>query len=135
MTKPEMLKEIASYYNIEKNIDFANFFGISAQNAYQKVKQGIMDYEEIYKRGPDISADWLLSGGEGEMLRANRIENTGNINYGNNSRQMVRMHETESVKKALDALSAEQAALSKEQDALAKAQDQISGLISILQSR
>lgn len=135
MTKPEMLKCIATYYGLDKNVDFAKFFGITEQLAHQWLKKGIMNFEEIYKRCPEISSDWLLSGGEGEMLRINRVENSGNIAFGNNSRQMVRMQESESVKRVLEALSVEQSSLAKEQEALAKAQDQISGLISILQSR
>lgn len=131
-----MIEAIAAYYHIEKNSDFANFFEISGQTAFQRRKQGIMAYEEIYRRCPDISPDWLLSGGEGPMLRADRIENNGNLAYGNNSRQIYKpIYETETVKKVVDALGKEQDALRSEQESLHKAQDQITGLIQILQTK
>ena len=130
MEKSEMLEAIASYYDIKKNVDFARFFDISEQLAFQQRKQGIMKYEEIYKRCPEISADWLLSGGEGPMLRAERFENNGNISFGANSRQIFKTpyYDNENTKKALEALE-------REQEALSKAQDQMTALISLLQSK
>ena len=143
MEKTDMLKEIAAYYHIEKNADFARFFEISEQTAFQRRKQGILMYEDIYQRCPDISPDWLLSGGEGPMLRQERIENnTGNLNFGNYSRQVFRTHESESMKKALDILKTEQEAVVREQEAVVReqmtvqrAQEQITGLIQILQTK
>ena len=136
MEKTEMIEAIAAYYHIEKNVDFAKFFDITGQTAFQRRKQGILAYEDIYRRCPDISPDWLLSGGEGPMLRAERIENNGNLNYGNNSRQVYRpVSDSESVKKMVDALGREQEALKQEQDAVRRAQEQISGLIQLLQNK
>lgn len=136
MEKTDMLKQIAEYYGLTKNMDFARFFEISDQNAYIKRKTGVLDFEEIYKRCPDISPDWLLSRGEGPMLRADRIENSGNISIGNNTRQILRTtHETETMKKALDAVTKGQEALEREQNALKTAQEQISGLIAILSQK
>lgn len=137
MEKTEMLEALASYYGITKNVDFAKFFGITEQAAFQQRKQGIMKFEEIYRRCPDISPDWLLNGGEGPMLRAERFENNGNVNIGANGRQVYKApyHDSETVKKALDALTGEQRALEREQAALSKAQDQMSGLITLLQSK
>ncbi len=130
-----MLKAIASYYGLEKNVDMAKFFGVTEQTAYMRMKQGILAYEDIYRLCPDISPDWLLSGGEGPMLRAERVENNGNLNIGNNAKQYFRTHESESVKKALEALDNEQKSLAREQEALARSQEQVSGLIQILQQK
>ena len=100
------------------------------------MKQGILAYEDIYRLCPDISPDWLLSGGEGPMLRADRIENNGNLNIGGNgAKQYFRTQESESVKKALDALENEQKALAREQEALARSQEQVTGLIQVLQNK
>ena len=130
MEKTEMLEAIATYYGISKNVDFAKFFGITEAAAFQQRKQGIMKYEEIYKKCPDISPDWLLGGGEGPMLRAERVENNGNMNFGANSRQVYKApyHDNETIKKSLDALV-------NERKALERAQEQISGLISLLTNK
>lgn len=115
--KAEMLRQIAEYYHITRNVDFAKFFGISEPLAFSRMKNGYLDYEEIYNRCPDISADWLLSGGEGPMLRAERKEGTQRGEPSGADRQSLR-----------DAMEA----LAKEQAALATAQEHISALISVL---
>ena len=115
--KAEMLKQIAEYYHITRNVDFAKFFGISEPLAFSRMKNGYLDYEEIYNRCPDISPDWLLSGGEGPMLRADRIEGAQRSEPSGADRQSLR--------EAMEALA-------KEQAALATAQEHISALISVL---
>ena len=125
MEKTEMLRQIAAHYHLERNIDFARFFGITAGTANQQRQQGILKYEDIYRLCPDISPDWLLSGGEGPMLRADRIENSGNLNFGDNVRQDI--NDSRAIKDALDSLR-------REQEALARSQEQVSCLITLLQS-
>ena len=128
MEKQEQIRAIAEHYGLTRNSDFARFFGISEQAAYQQQKQGSIKYEEVYRRCPDLSPDWLLNGGEGPMLRAERIENSGNFGFGDHVRQNLHIRESESLKTALESLRAEQ-------DSLKRAQEQISGLIALLQSR
>ena len=70
--KIEMLRQISEHYGISKNSDFAKFFGLTIQTAFQRLKNGSIDYEQIYEKCPDISPDWLLSCGEGPMLRKDR---------------------------------------------------------------
>ena len=126
----EILKKIADYYGISKNVEFARFFGLSEPTAFNRLKTGYIDFEEIYEKCPDISSDWLLSG-EGPMLRAERdkmVIASQNTNIGEGANQNVSVVESKDLEKALTALA-------REQDALARAQEQISGLIEILKSK
>ena len=127
--KVEMLKQLADYYGIGKNVDFARFFGLSEPTAFNRLKAGVIDFEEIYEKCPAISADWLLSG-EGPMLKAEREKTvvSNNANIGDGANQNIAVVESKAIQEALQALS-------KEQDALARAQDQISGLIELLKAR
>lgn len=65
MEKTEQIRAIAEHYGLTRNSDFARFFEVSEQTAYQQQKQGIIKYEEVYRRCPDISPDWLLNGARG----------------------------------------------------------------------
>ena len=125
----EMLKQIAEYYGISKNSDFAKFFGLSIQTSFQRFKNGFIDFEQIYAKCPDISPDWLLSGGEGPMLRSERGEmiasQNSNIGGGTQSVSVVQSDKnTESLLKAL----------AKEQETLARSQEQVSNLIELLKA-
>lgn len=87
MTNKEMLKCIRDHYGLQRNVDFARHFGISEQLANNWNNSGKLDYIEIYRRCPDISPDWLLSGGEGQMIRINTAsDKQGGVNViANNS--------------------------------------------------
>ena len=128
--KIEMLRQLAEYYGISKNVDFARYFGLSEPTAFNRMKTGYIDFEEIYERCPDISADWLLSG-DGPMLRSERdrqLVASHNTNIGEGANQNVSVIESDQLKEALHALA-------REQEAVARAQEQISGLIEILKGR
>ena len=124
--KSRMLRQIAEHYKITKNVDFARFFGIDPAASFQRIKNGYIDYEDVYNKCPDISPDWLLSGGEGPMLRADRdkeiAERLGPV--GKNAPEET----SKSLELALEALS-------KEQEMLACCQMQVSGLIDILKGK
>lgn len=125
--RTEMLQEIAKYYGIKKNVDFAEFLGITPQTNFQRVKNGFIDYEQIYARCPDISPDWLLSG-EGPMLRIDRGEMIAsqNTNTGGGN-QNVSVVNNKDLESALEALA-------REQEALARSQEQVSNLIELLKA-
>ena len=125
----DILKKLSDYYGISKNVDFARFFGLSEPTAFNRLKVGYIDFEQVYEKCPDISADWLLSG-EGPMLKKDRdnIVASQNTNIGEGANQNVSVVESRAVQDAL-------AALAREQEALGKAQDQISGLIEILKAK
>ena len=124
-----MLKQIAEYYNITRNIDFANFFGLSQPTAFNRLKMGVIDFEEVYEKCPELSADWLLSG-EGPMLKKDRDSSIAsqNMNIGEGANQNVSVVESKAVQDALHALA-------REQEALSRAQEQISGLIELLRAK
>ena len=120
LTKQEMWEQILEVYKLRRNIDAAAFFGVTPQTMYSRIKGGIIDFEEIYAKCPKISADWLLSGGEGEILREER----GAVTEVTPAPQRVSRDNA----LALEALRAEQ-------ESLKRAQEQISGLIEILRDR
>ena len=69
MPKNLILTEIREHYGLHKMVDFARFFDISPQLANSWLGRDTLDYQAIYQKCPDINPDWLLSGGEGVMLR------------------------------------------------------------------
>ena len=129
MNKTEMWGCIRKYYHLEKNKDLATFFGVSEQLAFMRVKKGFLVYEDIWRLCPEISPDWLLSGGQGPMLRADRGEQVP-INY---FRQEVppEKNNSKEMEMALEALAKEQEATKVLHDSLVKAQEQISALIEL----
>lgn len=125
MNNELILNKIREHYGLKRNIDFAKYFGISEQNANAWYKRTSLDYEAIYKYCPEINPDWLLSGGEGEMLRTA----TQSIN-GNNNTQVGGNYAPENegsgaLRTALDALR-------EEQGIAKKAQEQADSLIEII---
>lgn len=111
-----ILKEIREHYGLHRSVDFARFFNISPQLANAWLSRDSLDYQAIYKKCPEINPDWLLSGGEGPMLR----EDMG---------REERMLQDESCNTALDnALQA----LKNEQAISRKAQEQADRLINIV---
>lgn len=135
--KVAMLKQILGYYGLMRNSDVAKFFGISEQLAFARLKNGYIDFEEIYRLCPEISPDWLLSGGEGPMLREERDNNIASMsaNIEGNPNQSASVVDGENLRSALEALKMEQEVHAHTQDALAKAQEQIGDLISILKTK
>lgn len=125
----EVLTKIAEYYGISRNVDFARFFGLSEPTAFNRMKTGYIDFEDVYEKCPDISPDWLLSG-EGPMLRAEREEAIAskNTNIGEGANQSVSIVESKTVQDALQALA-------REQEAVARAQEQVTGLIELLRAK
>lgn len=119
LTKQEMWEQILDFYKLRRNVKAAEFFGVTPQTMYSRVKAGNIDFEEIYAKCPRISPDWLLSGGEGNIARDER--------EGSEAAKKAEAN-SPSVKAALEALRAEQ-------DAMRRAQDQISGLIELLREK
>ena len=118
-----MWNAIREYYGLKRNHDVAEFFEISDQAANGWTKGGIMHYEEIYRRCPEISPEWLLSQGEvGTMLRTatQSIHGDNNTQVGGDYRQ-----DNESIKKALSLLE-------NEQENSRKIQEQNMALIEII---
>lgn len=135
--KTRMLREIAQYYGLQKNADFARFFGLEPATAVMRFKNGFIDFEQVYEKCPDISPEWLLNGGQGPMLRKERdgFIASQNTNIGDNAKQQVVVSEAEGIRTAIEALEKERQSHARTQTALAKAQEQVSDLIAILNNR
>ena len=115
MDKGLMLKEIRNYYKLHRNIDFAQKFGLTEQNAYSWTKRGFLDLELVYERCPEIDPEWLLSGGEkGEMLRKDNAQTV--IGDNNKTANGNITEQSEALDKALEALREEQKLCSKFQE-------------------
>lgn len=124
MTKTDMWTAIRDHYGLKRNVDFARFFGITDQTANGWMKNGKLDCEEVYRRCPDISPDWLLSQGEaGPMLRpvTQNIHGDHNTQVGGNYKTEC----NETIKKALDMIAVEQ-------ENNRKLQEQNASLINII---
>lgn len=69
MDKSLILREIQAYLGFKKDIDFAEFLGISQSTLSNWHKRGSIDYERIISKCELIDANWLLTG-KGEMLKS-----------------------------------------------------------------
>lgn len=120
MDKRQMLNELRRHYNLPRNAEFAEFFGISPQNAYTWMKRGTFDAEIVYEKCPEVSADWILSG-EGEMLRpVSQV-----INGGENNSNIAGNVINEGTKELVMALE-------RQQTMTIKAQEHIDSLIKVI---
>ena len=63
-----MIKALVAYYAKGNKAQFAKKIGVPAQNISAWVKRESFYPELIYSKCEGVSADWLLSCGEGEML-------------------------------------------------------------------
>lgn len=76
MNKSEMLEMLITHYTNGNKAKFAAILGVKAQTINSWEKRDSFDHELIYSSFDDISGDWLLSGGKGEMLRSKQNANT-----------------------------------------------------------
>lgn len=119
-----MWEAIRTHYGLKRNHDFAVFFGVSDQTANGWMKTGVLNCEEVYRRCPDISPDWLLSQGSVEpMLRtaSQSIQGDNNTQVGGD----LMRESGETAKEILELLRVEQANCAKQLE-------QNSALISII---
>lgn len=58
-----------NHYTDGNKAKFAKMLGVSPQTVSAWIARSTFDAEVIYAKCSDISADWLLSNGTGEMLR------------------------------------------------------------------
>lgn len=83
MEKSEMLECLINHYTDGNKARFASMIGVKPQTLSAWISRNTFDVEVIYKSCANISADWLLSGGAGDMLRnkqnANSISTQGDF--------------------------------------------------------
>ena len=69
MEKDVMIESLVNHYTDGNKAQFAKMVGISPQTLSKWIGRKTFDAEAIYKHCKNVSAEWLLSGGQGEMLR------------------------------------------------------------------
>lgn len=87
MEKKDMLDVLINYFNDGNKAQFAARLGIKPQALSMWFTRNSFDAELLFTKCESVSGDWLLSGGEGEMLRATKIikADNGSIATGDNS--------------------------------------------------
>lgn len=71
MLKSEMLECLINYYSEGNKAKFSAHIGVKPQTISSWIARNTFDAEVLYAKCSEISADWLLSNGEGDMLRIN----------------------------------------------------------------
>lgn len=71
-----MLESLINYYTDGNKAKFASMIGVKPQTLSAWITRNTFDVEVIYKSCANISADWLLSGGTGDMLRTKQNANS-----------------------------------------------------------
>jgi len=90
-----ILNAIKKHYNFKTNTEFAVFLGIKPQTLSSWYTRGTIDYDLLYSKCVDIDGNWLLSGGEGEMLKKNvHVVDVDNKNSDLNNSQIDNFNKT-----------------------------------------
>jgi len=69
MTKSEMLECLINFYTGGNKAKFATMIGVNAQNVSAWIARDTFDAELLYNKCEGVSAEWLLSHGDGEMIK------------------------------------------------------------------
>lgn len=87
MEKKDILESLINYYTDGNKAKFAAKLGIKPQTINTWLGRNSFDVELVYSKCEYLSGDWLLSGGDGEMLRATKIikADNGSVATGDNS--------------------------------------------------
>lgn len=65
-----MIECLINYYTDGNKARFSQMLGVKPQTVSAWISRKTFDAEVLYAKCDGISAEWLLSGGEGEMLKA-----------------------------------------------------------------
>ena len=68
MEKTEQLECLINYYTGGNKAKFAQMLSVKPQTISAWISRNTFDAEIIYAKCANVSAEWLLSGGEGEMV-------------------------------------------------------------------
>lgn len=85
MQKSEILQTLILQFANGNKAKFSRMLGIKPATVNSWFKRNSFDLELVYKNCEDLSGDWLLSGGDGPMLRSDRTEfnsTTAKLNSG-----------------------------------------------------
>jgi len=84
--KTLILNELKRHYNFKKDVELAKFLEITPQILSNWDSRGTFDLRKIYTKCVDVSPDWILSNGQGSMLRSNYAQNENDIQKTNLSK-------------------------------------------------
>lgn len=91
MDKKLILNKLQEHYKFKKDIDFADFLGVSGQVLSKWKTRNTYDIELLYTKCIEISPDWLITGKEpmikpqeNSLLNQN-ITGNSNIQSGNDT--------------------------------------------------
>ena len=70
MKKKDMLERLIAHFCNGNKAQFAFLLGVRPQTINTWIGRNTFDAELIYSKCEIISGDWLLNGGQGEMLRS-----------------------------------------------------------------
>lgn len=85
INKSLILNKIKLHYKFKTDKDFADFLGISPQGLASWYSRNTFDFELLYSKCVDISADFILSGTE-PMLKSDNTDKT------DGKRNIIRLH-------------------------------------------
>ena len=98
MQKSDMLECLINYYADGNKAKFSAQIGVKPQTVSAWISRNTFDAETLYANCKDVSADWLLSNGNGEMIK---VHNAATVNgdgsvavSGNNNSHVVAGGET-----------------------------------------
>ena len=80
MEKKDILESLINYYTDGNKAQFAAKLGVKPQTINTWIGRNSFDVELVYSKCEGVSGDWLLSGGEGEMLRNSQKVNSDMTN-------------------------------------------------------
>lgn len=93
MQKSDMLECLINYYADGNKAKFSAQIGVKPQTVSAWISRNTFDAEALYANCKGISADWLLSYGEGDMIRSNNaatVNGDGSVAVsGNNNTSVV----------------------------------------------
>ena len=72
-----MLECLINYYSNGNKAKFSALIGVKPQTVSAWISRNTFDAETLYANCKGVSADWLLSNGNGEMIR---MDNTAIVN-------------------------------------------------------
>jgi len=91
MKKSEMLERLIAHYTDGNKARFAAMIGVNAQNISAWIARDTFDAELLFSKCKGVSAEWLLSYGDGEMLSKDQqnVDTSSNVELIHLCRQLV----------------------------------------------
>lgn len=98
MNRALMVENLVNCFCDGNKARFAQILGVRPQTINGWISRNSFDAELVYEKFGEVSAEWLLTG-EGEMLKASRIEKTETNHESQPIEELVRLRaENESLK-------------------------------------